>query len=189
MTVRRIEKIEGAQEPVSLELAKSQIRGADCADEDQLIEHYISVARSTLEDRLQRTLVRSRWRLQLDAFTPTLELLYPPCVEVQAVRYFDLQGVLQTLDPTLYQADIDSDPARLVAAPGSSWPQPQERLNAVQVDYVAGYADGLVPEPLKQWILLAVGDLYEQRTRSSEKPVIAQDFAEGLIENYRILSL
>lgn len=189
MTVRRIEKIEGAQEPVSIELAKSQIRGNDCSDEDQLIEHYIMAARATLEDRLQRTLVRSRLRLQLDAFSPVIELTLPPCVEVEAVKYFDTNGAQQTLDESLYQVDTASEPARLVPAPGSTWPKTQERLNAVQVDYVAGYESESLPTPLAQWILLAVGDLYEQRSRSSDKPVIAQDFAEGLIENYRILSL
>jgi uncharacterized phiE125 gp8 family phage protein len=189
MTVRRIEKLPGAEEPVTLTLAKSQIRGADCADEDALIEHYISVARSTLEDRLQRTLVRSRMRLMLDAFEPTLELTQPPCVQVESLRYYDTQGALQTLDQALYQADTISEPARLTPITDTSWPQTQERLNAVQVEYIAGYENGQTPEPLVQWILLAVGDLYEQRTRSSEKPVIAQHFAEGLIEPYRILSI
>lgn len=189
MTVRRIEKIEGAEEPVTLALAKSHIRGADCADEDQLIEHYISVARSALEDRLQRTLVRFRLRLMLDAFEPTLELTQPPCVQVESVRYYDAQGTLQTLDQAHYQVDTVSEPARLVPSTNTSWPATQERLNAVQVDYIAGYDNGQTPEPLVQWILLAVGDLYEQRSRSSEKPVIAQNFAEGLIEPYRILSI
>lgn len=46
---------------------------------------------------------------------------------------------------------------------------------------------GAVPAPLRQWILLAIGELYENRERSYDKPVVPHGFVDALLDTYRIL--
>jgi uncharacterized phiE125 gp8 family phage protein len=186
MPARRL-TITANQEPLTLYEAKAHLRAADCDDEDSLIAALIATARQALEDRLQRALVTSNWRLSLPAFSEALELPMPPVVSVQALRYWDATGVLQTLPPSAYLLDAVAEPAKLVPAPGTAWPATQERPNAVEVDYTTGYAQ--LPAPLRQWMLLAIGDLYARRERSSEKPAVPQDFADGLLDPYRIFSV
>jgi len=185
MPARRIATT--ADEPLSLYEAKAHLRAADCDDEDDLIAALIATARQALEDRLQRALVPSTWRLSLPGFGAALELPMPPTVSVQAVRYWDAAGAQQTLDPAQYMLDAVAEPAQLVPAPGTAWPATQERPNAVEVDYTAGYTE--LPAPLRSWMLLAIGDLYTRRERSAEKPAVPQDFADGLLDPYRIFAL
>jgi hypothetical protein len=37
--------------------------------------------------------------------------------------------------------------------------------------------------------LLALGDMYNNRERSAEKPVVPQNFADALLDTYRLWSL
>lgn len=175
-------------QPVSLEEAKAQTR-TDCADEDGLIGAYVTAATDAASDRLQRALVPTRYRLTLDSFPDAIELILPPIISVQSVKYIDENGDQQTLDPQDYFLDSVSEPGYLVPAAGRAWPATQDRINAVEVEYTAGYADSAIPSPIKTWILLAMGDLYEQRTRSAEKPVVPQFFAESLLDTYKIWNL
>lgn len=184
--LRKIDAAPGSVQPVSLEEAKAQTR-VDCDDEDSLLGMYIHAATDAASDRLQRALVPTRYRLTLDAFpAEAIDLLLPPVTSVQSVTYTDKSGVHQTLPEQAYFVDIVSEPARLLPAVGADWPATLDRANAVQVEYTAGYPDSAVPTPVKQWILLAVGDLYEQRTRSTERPVVPQNFADSLLDAYKV---
>ena len=188
MPVRKIAAVTGAVQPITLEEAKAQCR-VDCADEDALIGSFIGVATQAASDRLQRALVPTRYRLTVDSFPSAIELLLPPVISVESVKYIDTTGTQQTLDPQDFYLDSVSEPGYLVPANGRAWPATLDRINAVEVEYTAGYPGSAIPEPIKAWILLAVADLYENRTRSAEKPVVPQLFAESLLDTYRIWSL
>jgi uncharacterized phiE125 gp8 family phage protein len=188
MRVRIIAPATGALQPVSLEEARDQAR-VDCDAEDTFLGLLISVATQAATDRLQRALVPTRYRLTLDSFPSAIELLKPPIISVESVKYIDNDGEQQTLDPQDYFLDNVSEPGYLVPAVGRAWPATQDRINTVEVEYTAGYPDSAIPKPIKQWILLAIGDMYANRERSAEKPVVPQDFAEGLLDTYRIWSL
>ena len=188
MPVRKIAAVTGAVQPVTLEEAKAQCR-VDCADEDALIGAYISVATQAAADRLQRALVPTRYRVTLDSFPDAIELLMPPVISIESVRFIDPAGVQKALDPADYLLDKVSEPGYVVPAVGKAWPATLDRINTVEVEYTAGYPASEIPAPVKHWILLAVGDLYEQRTRSSDKPAVPQHFAEALLDTYRIWSL
>jgi uncharacterized phiE125 gp8 family phage protein len=188
MPVRIIAPAAGAVQPVTLSEARSQTR-ADCNDEDAFLGLLISVATQAATDRLQRALVPTRYRLTLDSFPSAIELLKPPIISVESVKYIGIDGEQQTLDPQDTFLDSVSEPGYLVPATGRAWPTTQDRINTVEVEYTAGYPDSAIPEPIKQWILLAIGDMYDNRGRSAEKPVVPQDFAEGLLDTYKIWSL
>ena len=188
MPVRKIATVQGAALPITLVQAKAQTR-TDCADEDVLIGAYIEVATQAASDRLQRSLVPTRYRLTVDSFPEAIELLLPPVTSVESVKFIDINGDQQTLDPQDYFLDSVSEPGYLVPSNSRAWPATQDRINAVEVEYTAGYPAGTVPTPIQQWILLAIGDLYEQRARSAEKPAVPQNFADGLLDTYRIFGV
>lgn len=185
MPARRI--AQPTVEPVTLEQAKLHLR-VDINDEDQLITELIKVARASAEDHLGRTMVSTSWRLTVDKFSPALELPNPPCISVSSVKYIDSTGTEQTLNPVEYLVDAVSEPAHIVPAVGRIWPETQDRINAVTVEYTAGYGStaAAVPTPIKQWMLLAIGDMYANRERSSDKPAVPQGFADGLIDFYKV---
>lgn len=188
MRVRIIAPVTGALQPVTLEEARAQTR-VDCDAEDAFLGLLISVATQAASDRLQRALVPTRYRLTLDSFPDAVELLMPPVISVESVKYIDIDGEQQTLDPQDTFLDSVSEPGYLVPAAGRAWPATQDRINTVEVEYTAGYPDSAIPTPIKQWILLALGDMYANRERSAEKPVVPQNFAEGLLDTYKIWSV
>ena len=170
--------------------AKLHLR-VDHADDDELIEDLITVARQAAEDRCGRSLISCGWRLTLDGFLPALELPNPPCISVQSVKYFDADGIERTLDPQHYFVDVVSEPAMVVPAVGLAWPPTQDRINAVVVDYTAGYGvqASAIPRPIVQWVKLAMGDMYDNRNGSSDKPNVPQNFVDSLLDPYTIWSV
>jgi uncharacterized phiE125 gp8 family phage protein len=179
-----------AAEPVTLAEAKLHLR-VDGADEDALITGLITAARAAAEHETGRALVTQTLRLTLDEWPEDsdIELLRPPASSIVAVRYVDAAGATQTLDTNAYSLDNSSeyDTHWLLPALGTTWPAARDQANAIEVDYTAGYgAAAAVPQPVKQWMLLAVGDMYANRERSGEKAAVPHGFVAGLLEPYRL---
>lgn len=170
-------------EPITLAEAKLHLR-VDVTDSDAYITTLIKVARNACEERLERAIPSSGWTLTLDKFPTAIKLEYPPVISVASVSYIDTAGVVQTLASSEYIVDIISEPGYIVPAVDKSWPDTQDRINAVIVVYTAGYAT--VPTPLTQWMLLAIGDMFANRERSAERPIVLQGFADSLIETYKV---
>lgn len=181
-------------EPLTLAEAKAHLR-VTCTDEDAYLTALITTARAEAENRLQRSLVPSAWRVALDAFPgpayPAIRLPMAPVTQITTLRYWSSTGVLVDLDPAAWLLDAYSAPARLVPAPGTQWPaDAQVRPGAVVVDYLAGYTTPAdVPMPIKQWMLLAMGDMDTQRARSADRPAVPQHFADALLDTYRVWSI
>jgi uncharacterized phiE125 gp8 family phage protein len=181
-----IKQLQSSTTPaITLADAKQHLR-VDVDDDDALIETLVSVVYQAAQERTERTLLQATWRLSLDAFTFTMLLPKPPCVSVQSVKYIDTNGTEQTLDPATYVLDTQSEPARLTPAPNCTWPATQARINAVWVDYTAGYGvePASIPTPIVQWMKLAMSDLYDNRARSSDKPNVPQHFADSLLDPF-----
>jgi hypothetical protein len=203
-------------EPFDVATAKAHLReDLVSTSNDSLITALITVARTAAEERIHRTLLQTTWLYSEDKFPGgfypgngllahpiqfsatdrhrnAIVLEYPPILAIDFVKYYDETGTLQTLDPSLYLADIGQSRASLMPAPGAQWPVTQRRINAVQVQYKAGYHasdPSKIPAPIVQWIKLALGDLYNQRRRSSGSPVVPQDFADGLLAPYRLIAI
>lgn len=167
---------------------------ADGGPNDQYVSSLIPVAVAACEERINRTLISTVWRLQLDAFPASGEiaLRMGPVISVQSVAYKDAAGAVQPLGSSAYVLDGDSLPARLVPAVGAVWPATQDgAINAVTVTYTAGFGAtaAAVPAPIRHWLLLAVAEMYETRSASAERPVVRNEFVDHLLAPYRVWEL
>lgn len=190
-------------DPVTVDEVKLHLK-IDHDAEDLLLAGYISAARVVCEKQLQRTLITTTWRTMLPGFpfgcpawsrrgNPALPanaifLENGPVQSVANVSYLDPDGILCMLPAQAYQLQVWSGLDVLVPEHGTAWPATQSGLQSVTVDYVAGFGDAAanIPAPIRSWILLAVGDLYAQRLRSGEKPVVPHQFVEGLLDAYKV---
>lgn len=145
-------------EPLSYADAVAQLR-VDSDDEVDLIGGYISAATAYCADYLRRQLVQATYRLSLDGFPgqcawawgepsvipnprlddPAIVLPNPPLQRVLSITYVDTSGQAQTLDPSAYFVDDQTEPARIMPAAGTSWPSALNQINAVRVVYTAGW--------------------------------------------------
>lgn len=149
-------------EPLAdLELAKLHLR-LDGEDEDALINALIAAVSAHVDGPKgwleacigQQTL---EWRAESLPACGRLNLPYGPAQTISSVEYLDVNGVLQTLDPAVYQ--LADDVLRIRA--GQSFPVVAADANAVRVRWVAGYPE--IPPAIVPAVLMMLGDLYAQR--------------------------
>lgn len=184
MTTRRT--TPPVTEVITLAQAKAHLR-VDIADDDGYISTLVVASRMDCEDIIQRTIAPSGLTLTLDSFPASLLLDYPPVISVTSIAYIDSDGIPQTLDPQDYIVDTVSEPGYIVPAPGKAWPATQDRINTVTVAYTAGYP--LAPAPLVQWMLLAIGTMYENRSSTvMERGMVSTQLGivDRLLDPYRI---
>ncbi len=187
---------DATAEPILFAEAQAHLR-VDTADEQTLIESLITAARMAVEEYTDRQLITATWTLKLDAFPSSMyaiELPKPPLLGITSIAYLDGSGVSQTLSAsTDYQSDLLSSPGRLVPQPGMIWPITEyQRLNAVTIVYTAGYgaAGSSVPRPIRQAMLLLIGQWYEHRenivvgTIATELPMAVK----ALLGPYRVMT-
>jgi uncharacterized phiE125 gp8 family phage protein len=180
-------------EPISLEEAKAHIKPQDSAAENDLIKALITAMREAAEHALDRSLITQTWRLTLDAFPcdGVILLEKPPILTVESVKYWNVDGVQITLAGAAYALDKESEPGRLVAAPGTAWPGTQLRMNAVEVIYTAGYgaeaAD--VPSAVKQWMLAMMRAAYDNPAAFAQGALPQLGYVDGLLDRCRVPQL
>ncbi|MCK6478581.1 MAG: head-tail connector protein [Planctomycetes bacterium] len=174
---------------VSLEDAQVHLR-AENPEEAALVQSLALAATGQAEAFCRRRFLTQRWRLTLDAFPGgAIVLQYPPLQSVEAVRYLDLDGILQTVPAEDYQVRAAEVPGEVVPAYGKAWPFQLATEDAVRVEYTCGYGDPEdVPEAIRAAVLLIVGTLYANR--ETVAPVAMQPIphsAEWLLGPYRVL--
>lgn len=191
MALRKI--TDATVEPVTLAEAKTHLNIFE-SSRDTYITSLITVARTYCEELLARTLLQTTWELTLDAFPTAIPLRMARVMSVASVKYIDTNGAQQTLAGASYQLDDRSEPGWIVPAYSYTWPTTRSQANAVTVLYDCGYgtAASAVPAPIKAWILLMIGSLFENRETEVATPgiVVAElGFAQRLLDPYRIPEL
>jgi uncharacterized phiE125 gp8 family phage protein len=157
---------EPAAEPVLAADAKTHLR-VTTSDDDTYIGTLITVARRRAEIETARAFISQTLKQTLDAFpsTDVIELQRPPLSSVTSVKYYDDNGVLQTLSASAYTVDTSSTPGRIVLKEDQSWPSTDDIPNAVEITYVAGYgaAGANVPAEIVHAIKILVAHWYAAR--------------------------
>lgn len=173
-------------EPVTLAEAKLHVRANDTTEEDAAIEAMITAAREECEHYLQRTIAPTVLGLYLDAF-PAGPILLPrgPVISIAQVQYVDADGVATVLPQARYSLDEAQLEPWILPAFGFDWPATRDEANALRVTYTAGFT--ACPASIKAWIMLRIGTLYRFREADSDKPVVGSQFADRLLDQWRLV--
>lgn len=182
-------------EPITLSDVEGQCRIVDLSAEATTIELMISAVRERAEQITRRTLIRKTETLVLSSFPPgrlPVVLIKPPLKTITSITYVDINGVIQTLNPSLYKVNTYSEPGSVCPIYGEVWPSTLVDSNVIEIIYSCGYLSDEVPKAIKQWCLINVANLYENRESQGvamgRSTVFNLDatLCDGLIESYRI---
>lgn len=153
---------------VSLADVKKHLR-VEHVDDDAYIETLVAVATAWLDGYsgvLGRALINQTWRVNLSCW-PACKIRLPlaPVSTIASIKYFDTANVQQTLLGANYSLHEDALSSFVEWASTASLPSLYERLDAIAVEFVAGYgADATtVPSAIRHAALMLVGHLYENR--------------------------
>jgi uncharacterized phiE125 gp8 family phage protein len=177
-----------ATEPVTLSDAKAHLK-VDVTDDDALITRLLTAARARAEWHTGRALITQSWRLWRDAWpcSGIVEIPLPPLQSVASVTTYALDDSATVLDPATYQVDAASSPARLALKANVVPPINTRAMNAVAIEFTAGYGDDAsdVPAPIVEAILEIVAFLYENR---GEAPAELPLDILALLAPYRLIN-
>lgn len=169
--------------------ASLRMEVADLADVQSALNLAVAAITQEAEHMIQRSLVNRGMRVTLDSFPcdGAIRLDRGPVSASVTVKFRDLAGAWQTLDPQDYEVDNATVPGWVVPAVGKSWPATAQRLNSITVDYTAGYGpdDTTVPECARQYILLRLADVWDPAGRKFGETA-ASVFADGLLDQLRV---
>jgi uncharacterized phiE125 gp8 family phage protein len=187
-------------EPVSLQEAKAHLR-VNFTDDDALIAIYIKTAVAWLEGSgiardgvLGGVMVNQTWRLAVDG--PTISGVIPiehgPVISITEIRAIK-DGVATVWPATNYRLGRDGSTAFVILSSTGSWPDRDDREDALQITYLAGYGEAPadVPAPLRAAIMLMVGHFYANREAgASGRELVEIPFGVAeLIAPYRALGI
>jgi uncharacterized phiE125 gp8 family phage protein len=182
--------------------------------DDTLIAGMITEARQEIEDVTGIAMVTQSWRLSLDRWpgaladwwdgikqipiselyanspVPWVHLPRYPLQTVDTVTVFNEAG-----DPTavtvgnVFDVDPYQHPGRMALKRGQTWPIALRAINAIQIDYTAGYGNvASVPAPLKRAIKVMVSHMYEHRGCAASEAYHASG-AAAIAGRYRVVSV
>lgn len=180
---------EPASEPLTLAEAQAHLKVED--DDDQgLITDCIVAARAHVEAMTGSRLVTQTLTLQTDRWDDLARLPTAPLSAVTAITYTDTDGTVQTLSTDVYEARLAGLDPVIVLKYGQTWPAIRTG-SLITLTVTAGYGDAAdVPGPIRQAILLVIGDLYAFRETAQigsvagKVPTSAP--VDALLSNYRI---
>lgn len=176
-------------DPSDLPLSIADLRmwlKLDLNDEDPLIYQLIQDAVDYVEGPhgIGIALMEQTWEQYLDCFPCVIRIPLGPVQSVESIKYIDAQGDEQTLDESEYQVDTVSQPARVMPAFDKAWPNARHEMNAVTVEFKAGYDK--VPGDLKRAMALLVGHWEENRSATTSERLEQIPFAvENIMNKYR----
>ena len=124
--------------------------------QDAMLTELIEAATAAVEEMTNRSLISQTWKYVLRGFEGLgIKLPKPWLQSVTSVQYLDTMGVLQTVDPGIYQVSTVQEPGEIRLKPGYLWPAVGiGYAEPVTITYVAGY--GSNPDDIPQRIRQAV---------------------------------
>lgn len=144
---------------LELPVLKAHCR-VDGTDSDTVLALYLAAATDHVERFIGRALRATSWEVSYDSF-PAAAITLPlgPVTEIDAITYFDSDGVAQTMSNADYRADLSAVEATISAI--DAWPVTDGRAGGVKVQWTGG--DAVCPDDLKVAILMLAGHMFENR--------------------------
>jgi uncharacterized phiE125 gp8 family phage protein len=166
---------------------------------DTLLPLYSKAAENMAEKMTGRAITPQSWKIVLDDFPDSddgyIELPRPPVSTTAAsvtLKYVAQTGSTDTLSSAYYDVSTEYEPCRIYLRRDSSgdvttsWPSVLDDVpQPVQITYVTGYAT--VPEPIKHWIKMRVGQMLEYREPmvvGEQMQNLRRDYVDGLLDEY-----
>ncbi|MFU0506648.1 head-tail connector protein [Pseudaminobacter sp. NGMCC 1.201702] len=179
--------VEPAVEPVTLAEVKNHLRLSH-QSEDELLAGLIRAAREDVERATGVAMIDQTWRLVLDCWPRggCVTLMRHPVREILSVTLFGSEGEASVMDPSDYQLDSLSRPARLQF---HRRPEPLRAMNGIEIDFKAGFGEAGtdVPDLLRRAVLMLVAHWYEFRASigPAQQPASYPAGYDRLISGYR----
>ncbi|SJZ65325.1 head-tail connector protein [Consotaella salsifontis] len=174
----------GLDGPLTLAEIKSWCR-IDRDDEDELLSCLARAARETVEAMTGSVLARRTFRLCLDAL-PTdgwIEVKRRPLAAVTAVTAYDAKGRAIAFEPAdaVIERELGIEAIRLSPAVRAA------AVNGAEVEFEAGYEEGVAPDGLRLALLKIVAASYEVRgaVAAEMQPALIPPSARALIDAAR----
>ena len=156
---------------------------------DPKLAMLITAARRVAEARTGRALITQTWEQVLDAF-PEKEIRIGmlPIQSITSVKYYDTDGILQTMNAADYVLDADTLPGWVLPAQDVTWPSTLDMAQAVIVRFVAGYggAGSSVPADIRMWIAAQIAASYDRPDGLVVGNAQPLPFMDGLLDEARI---
>lgn len=162
--------------PVTLDEVKAHLRVDSTTTEDTYIGTLIAASIRHIEQREDRTLVNTVYRMTLDEFpcdsSEAIRVPRPPLQSVTSITYTNSTGGSSTWASSDYIVDAESTPGRILPAFGQAYPSPRDIENAITITYQAGYGGttastsqsaAAVPATYKHAVKLLVSHWFENR--------------------------
>ena len=164
--------------PITMQIAKKQLKMEGVEDDDDLIEIQLGSATELVEVETRRALMKQIWNLHINDWHAEIVVGGKnPVQSIQAVKYVDVEGEEQTLDVDQYQF-VNSGPSAKIYFNGDALPELEDdNYDRIKIELICGYSasasesvqQAAVPKPIKSAILLKLASLYEGREdRKSE---------------------
>jgi uncharacterized phiE125 gp8 family phage protein len=151
---------------ITLNQAKVQCR-VDTDDDDAYITSLISVAQASIDGKygIGVALQPNTYRMSYDKFPwiGGMTIGIYPVISIDLITYLDMDGNLQTLDPSIYTYDLDANPVEVLRFYNAAFPTTLPTPGAIKINFTAGFQT--VPADLVQAMLFIIGHMYENRCR------------------------
>lgn len=178
MTLRLITAPSGSI--MSLSEAKAML-GIYDTSQDAYLGALADVASNLIEFETQRLYRPQTWEWVRDSFDDVMRLPLAagggtPNMVINSVKYAGLNGVQQTLDPSLYWVRPASETQSVVRTWFAAWPWIGDAAERVVISFSAT-SQASAPSFIKQAALLTLANLYRQGQRS---PNVVREQVEGV---------
>ena len=152
--------------PISLNEVLQHIRVDDPLEQTDYLNTLIKSAVDQFEYYTNICLIQQTWTTYRDDFfMPAIELRKGLFQSLTSFQYL-VNGVLTTVDPTLYYIPPNNEYAQIILKPDKQYPNDIDYLQAaVKIVFVSGFAtsDAGIPSDIKTCLYNLVAFLYDNR--------------------------
>lgn len=154
-------RIEVATAPTGLPVSVAQVKERarmDAGDTmmNATIEAYIKAVWKKVEAYTGLALLQTSFKAYYDSFPVVIAISKAPKIVVTKLEYIDINGILQTLDSSIYQIQLKKHDFNIFPKSEQKFPDVKRHTtDAVVVSFQAGWST-LIPDDIKEAILHAV---------------------------------